>query len=931
MTTAVTTLTVDARGARAGIAEYKQAMAEGAAAADNVVATNERLRQSIDKISGVSVSAQRGLDAIRAKLDPLVDAQQKFDRASAAVGRTLDSAVKQGLISAADAAELLTRRNAQLEQQYLGVARAAQQASSAANDNRSFARLGSMSYDYNRNNPDFSRLSDLSGQAEKAGKSVGLARHEVVQMQAQLSDLGIQVMSGGSPFIAIMQQGSQLAPILAGQGGVRGAIAAVGAGFMALLNPVNLSILAIAGLTAGLGYWLSSADEAQKKAISFGDAIKRIDDIMIATGQKTHDYAAEINGLTKEYRASQEAAIEAADAQVKALMAVVAANEIAGGLGLFGEGGALSNAEAAANIQRLQEALDVLTDLRRKLDEVDRKANEAIIGLPGSRRGIGSDSRYDPAVQAEIERMRRENADAASLGAVAGLPRPNPMRDLTSDYGLKEAEQQLKTNEKAAKDFWKTYLREGQLATKEINRDLEEQRQFFGGLAKGFINDLRNGVDLSQALLNVVNKIADRLMDRAIDALMQQIFPSAGGGGITIPMGAVSPSQVSGYGPGTWGTIIGPSGGIGSDARYPLAGSSPVPSGTAFGGITPSGPMLDILNKTAASYGISPQEFVTLARIESGFNPLARNGQHAGMFQFSPSTGEQYGLSAMGRFDPSASADAAARLWTDNSRALQPILGRPAMGWEAYVAHQQGIGGALALFGNPNMNAAAALNTLPYYADRPGLANLAITGNGGRLDMTSTEFLDLWKQKFAAMGGSFDAVSAASKSASAGLGGFGEGLGSFGNMLSSVQPPSGSGGGILGWLGQLFGGFGGLGSWAMSGVPLIPFGATDPSQFAGFGPGLWGFAKGGISDRPAIFGEAGPEAAVPLPDGRRIPVDLRGAGGRMSVTINNMAGVDIESRETQQDDGSWGAELTIRRRERALEKRNGLKPPLKRA
>jgi tape measure domain-containing protein len=36
--------------------------------------------------------------------------------------------------------------------------------------------------------------------------------------------------------------------------------------------------------------------------------------------------------------------------------------------------------------------------------------------------------------------------------------------------------------------------------------------------------------------------------------------------------------------------------------------------------------------------------------------------------------------------------------------------------------------------------------------------------------------------------------------------------------------------------------------------------------------GLVKFAKGGIATEPAIFGEAGPEAAVPLPDGRRIPV-----------------------------------------------------------
>lgn len=35
------------------------------------------------------------------------------------------------------------------------------------------------------------------------------------------------------------------------------------------------------------------------------------------------------------------------------------------------------------------------------------------------------------------------------------------------------------------------------------------------------------------------------------------------------------------------------------------------------------------------------------------------------------------------------------------------------------------------------------------------------------------------------------------------------------------------------------------------------------------------FAKGGVARSASIFGEAGPEAAVPLPDGRRIPVDLR--------------------------------------------------------
>lgn len=52
------------------------------------------------------------------------------------------------------------------------------------------------------------------------------------------------------------------------------------------------------------------------------------------------------------------------------------------------------------------------------------------------------------------------------------------------------------------------------------------------------------------------------------------------------------------------------------------------------------------------------------------------------------------------------------------------------------------------------------------------------------------------------------------------------------------------------------------------------------------------FAGGGVSNSAAIFGEAGPEAAVPLPDGRSIPVTMKGGGGHtvnVYVSGNNNA------------------------------------------
>lgn len=78
----------------------------------------------------------------------------------------------------------------------------------------------------------------------------------------------------------------------------------------------------------------------------------------------------------------------------------------------------------------------------------------------------------------------------------------------------------------------------------------------------------------------------------------------------------------------------------------------------------------------------------------------------------------------------------------------------------------------------------------------------------------------------------------------------------------------GGGGGAAGGLvGALFKGFG----FAEGGV-MTPQGPRRIKRYA----------SGGVSSTAAIFGEAGPEAAVPLPDGRRIPVDLKMPGAAAS-------------------------------------------------
>ena len=83
--------------------------------------------------------------------------------------------------------------------------------------------------------------------------------------------------------------------------------------------------------------------------------------------------------------------------------------------------------------------------------------------------------------------------------------------------------------------------------------------------------------------------------------------------------------------------------------------------------------------------------------------------------------------------------------------------------------------------------------------------------------------------------------------------------------------------------------------------------------------GYKAYANGGIANTPSIFGEAGPEAAVPLPDGRSIPVkiinpsndsnintaetiaELKSQNQKLEVLVNTMMATSKAEREKTQE------------------------------
>lgn len=117
--------------------------------------------------------------------------------------------------------------------------------------------------------------------------------------------------------------------------------------------------------------------------------------------------------------------------------------------------------------------------------------------------------------------------------------------------------------------------------------------------------------------------------------------------------------------------------------------------------------------------------------------------------------------------------------------------------------------------------------------------------------------------------------------------GGGEGSGMMGDLFKNLFGGGSSGGGMPSMPGSdqnILGSFASLFGFANGGVAAYGR-PIDLPRFAG----------GGVSNSAAIFGEAGPEAAVPLPDGRNIPVKFKNGGGGSTVVQMNITTPDANS------------------------------------
>jgi len=107
----------------------------------------------------------------------------------------------------------------------------------------------------------------------------------------------------------------------------------------------------------------------------------------------------------------------------------------------------------------------------------------------------------------------------------------------------------------------------------------------------------------------------------------------------------------------------------------------------------------DEIREAASLYGLDLAMMMSIAKVESNFNPRARTGSYKGIFQLSDYEFKKYGDGSI--WDARDNARAAAHMLLVQAEKFRWALGHYTDYAERYVVHQQGIQGALEHYTHP--------------------------------------------------------------------------------------------------------------------------------------------------------------------------------------------------------------------------------------
>lgn len=139
---------------------------------------------------------------------------------------------------------------------------------------------------------------------------------------------------------------------------------------------------------------------------------------------------------------------------------------------------------------------------------------------------------------------------------------------------------------------------------------------------------------------------------------------------------------------------------------------------------------------------LNPNDLLALTYIESKFDPNAQNSSYGGLGQISKKLHDNWA-------DPRYNIQETIKL----NKANKDYLSKQGITqWDAgtaYLAHQQGLGGAAALLKNPDLTAAEALQKTSQWKNKSvdWINKNIIKANGGMEGMLARDFTNLWMNK----------------------------------------------------------------------------------------------------------------------------------------------------------------------------------------
>lgn len=246
----------------ADLAPLRKAQAEALKVMADINSAMEKSATQVDKAFGSSISKKspfrdraadieaygKELDKLQAKFNPIFSVESQHRQALEEINRAL-------AVGAINQSEYTRALNV---------------AESAFQDNLNSLKQGPPT------------LNQFSKGARSVGDSVKLSANQIQGMSYQFNDLLVQLASGQSAFTAITQQGAQIVQVFGPGTGVLAALKATGGALTSfLINPLNLSIVAIAAVAYAVPkIWNAvtgdDADAAKTNLVEFDQLVKNI-------------------------------------------------------------------------------------------------------------------------------------------------------------------------------------------------------------------------------------------------------------------------------------------------------------------------------------------------------------------------------------------------------------------------------------------------------------------------------------------------------------------------------------------------------------------------------------------------------------------------------------------------------------------------------